>query len=218
MCSARLCPAVARSATARRPAGVPGSLAGRRQSRGYRISSSPTLSPHVNLTGDYIWSALEQTTENGSALFGMGGNVRVELWRPLHASPAEDPEAEYFYALGRFVHEFGRLELAILIGLRQFANLNDKRGRLLLSGHSADRCVKVFRDIAEERSASKKEVNDLFKQYETIKKMRDYCVHRTADRQPAGNYASHNEATSKRDEDNEYSSSRWRICAMRLST
>ena len=57
---------------------------------------------------------------------------------------------------------------------------------------------------AERSAASKKDVNDLFAQYGTITKMRDYVVHRTADRQPNGKYVAHNEATSKRDEDNEY--------------
>jgi hypothetical protein len=126
------------------------------------------------------------------------------LWRPLAAVQADDPEADYLYAFGRFVHEFGKLELVILVGLRDFAGMNDRKGRLLLSNNSAARCVQVFKDMAVERSVGKKEIEALFAQYSLIKTMRDQCVHRTADRQPDGKYAAHNEATSKRDEDNEY--------------
>jgi hypothetical protein len=128
----------------------------------------------------------------------------VDLWKPLPASQADDPEAEYFYALGRFVHEFGKLELVILVALRTFAGWDDRTGRLFLAKTPAARCVQIFKDIAAERSVSKNEIDALFGQYGLIKTMRDQCVHRTADRQPDGKYATHNEATSRRDEDNEY--------------
>jgi hypothetical protein len=129
----------------------------------------------------------------------------IVLWKPLPQSQAEDPEAPYFYTLGRLIHEFGKTELLILVALRQYAGLSDKRARDLLGDVSPARCAQAFKRISSDKpQTEQKEIADLLGQYSVIRTLRDHCAHRTADRQSNGTYVASNEATSKRDEDNEY--------------
>jgi hypothetical protein len=127
----------------------------------------------------------------------------VQVWKPIPESQAEDPEAPYFYALGRLVHEFGKTELFILYALRHYAGLTDKRARDLLGDVSPARCAQAFKRVASDRPEREK-VESLFNQYGIIRTLRDHCVHRTADRQPDGTYIASNAITSRRNEDNEY--------------
>lgn len=133
------------------------------------------------------------------------GKRGIVLWLPLPSSQAEDSEAPYFYALGRLVHEFGKTELFILIALRTYAGLTAKRARDLLSDITPAKCAQAFKRVSSDKPQNEqKTIESLFNQYGIIRTLRDHCVHRTADRQEDGTYLTSNEATSKRDEDNEY--------------
>jgi len=132
-------------------------------------------------------------------------NRGIVIWRPLPPSQTEDLEAPYFYALGRLVHELGKVELFIQVALRTYAGLTAKKARDLLDEMSLFGCVRAFKRLASDRpKIEQKTIESLFDQYKAIKTLRDHCAHRTADRQEDGTYLASNEAISKNNEGNEY--------------
>jgi hypothetical protein len=113
----------------------------------------------------------------------------VILWKKLPASMADDHEAPYFYALGRFENEHS----------------NDTTARVALSEQRTNAAITTIKHALRSRpEQDRQELEQLFDHFNTITNFRNKCVHRAADLTPQGTYLSSNEVTAKSDGDLEY--------------
>jgi hypothetical protein len=109
--------------------------------------------------------------------------------KPLKVSRIANDESDgvasveaYYQALGRFVHTFAKVELAVFFVLRHYARIPMDAARALLSGIRADQTQGMLRRLQEVGlidRAKWEDVDRVLKQFSEINKFRNDLLHDT---------------------------------------
>lgn len=90
-----------------------------------------------------------------------------------------EPYQQYWYKLGKFIHDFSGTEAALLVLLRQIAGVTKEVAGVLFSGTRSDAAKDLINGILETygKKEQKERLARPFEQFGTINTIRNHAVH-----------------------------------------
>ncbi|HTE16353.1 MAG TPA: hypothetical protein VK642_14860 [Burkholderiales bacterium] len=109
-------------------------------------------------------------------------------------------QKSYFYAIGRFIHFFSRVESALHVSFAEFASIPDPVARAIKRGSKSGELIAMIKGVivaTKMNEKDTKEIKTVFDQFEAIAQFRDRVIHRGASVKTDGTFFSSNLATMK---------------------